>query len=71
MQNAERNIRIRATHIRQRLLARNGSPYFRQTLARLSDEELVRLDHEQHQRKVKWVTEQSATKKSLNWKVVS
>jgi hypothetical protein len=61
---SETSVRIRAAHIRKRLRAKNGSPYFRQTLAALSDEELVRMDAEHHARKLQWVSEQGGAKKS-------
>jgi hypothetical protein len=63
MQNAERNVRIRAAHIRQRLLSRNGSAYFRKLVSELSDAELVRQDEEHHARKVGWVSEQNCVTK--------
>ena len=59
-----RSITIHATHIRKRLLAKNGSPYFRETLADLSDEELVRMDRENHERKISWVSEQGGLKRN-------
>jgi hypothetical protein len=57
------SIRIRASLIRQRLLARNGSAFFRQTLADISDVDFVRRDEEHHARKLRWVCEQRATTK--------
>jgi hypothetical protein len=46
--------RIQANHIRTKLLARNGSKYFRAALAALSDEELVAQQQEHHEASVQF-----------------
>jgi hypothetical protein len=63
MASDDTRIRIQASHIRRRLLSRNNSPYFRNTLAALADEQLVKMDAEHHTRKLQWVSEQGGTKK--------
>jgi hypothetical protein len=57
------SIRIRASHIRHKLLSRNGSAHFRKVLSEMSDAELVRRDDENHARKLAWFTEQKGQTK--------
>lgn len=46
--------RIQANHIRARLLSRNGSKYFRDALASLTDAELVAQQQEHHEASVQF-----------------
>jgi hypothetical protein len=68
---ASRSIRIRASHIRQRLLSRNNTPFFRNTLAELSDEELVEREERHHKEKLDWLSRQVRERKSVSGRVIS
>ena len=61
---SDQSVRIQASLIRKRLLARNGSAYFKSTLAEIADADLVRMDAENHPRKLQWVSEQGRAHKS-------
>jgi hypothetical protein len=56
----ELKIRIHAQQIRRRLLARNNGTYFREALAQLSDEEVVKLAEEHHVQSIAFAREQNA-----------
>jgi hypothetical protein len=58
--NVEMKIRIHAEHLRKCLLSRNSGLVFREILASLSDEGLVRKYEEHHARQVAFAREQNA-----------
>jgi hypothetical protein len=55
----ELKTRIHAQQIRRRLLGRNNGVFFREVLAQLSDEELVRLAEEHHAQAIAFAREKN------------